>query len=331
MFTEPRFSSIGNTPTVPISLRIDGRSRTVWLKLDGANPGGSSKDRTALSLIEDLETRGLLGPDSIIVESTSGNLGVSLSLISRECGYKFMAVVDPNTPPETLGRMRRLGAAIELVDTPDPHGAYLPARLKRVADLCASSPNFVWPDQYANPANPAIHVRTTAPEIWEQMNGVVDAVFVAVSTGGTLAGIGRFFRATHRPTKVIGVDVLGSVAFGGPPGPRHLNGIGSARHSRFLTPDLFDSYIRVSDAESISVCRYLRDHMGVLLGGSSGAVVAACARYLAVHLEIERPVCLSCDGGANYLSSIFDNDWLTRRHIAVPPLPLFSAMSNAGK
>jgi 2,3-diaminopropionate biosynthesis protein SbnA len=302
-------------------LEIDGRPRPVTLKLEGANPGGSSKDRTALSLIQDLEHRGLLDPDSVIVESTSGNLGVSLALISRAKGYKFHGVVDPKAPRETLERMRRFGAVIEMVTTQDPYGGYLLARLKRVAELCASSAKYRWSNQYSNTANPTAHARSTGPEIWHQMNGAVDAVFVAVSTGGTLAGIGQYFRATSRSTKVVGVDVVGSVAFGGSPGPRKLNGIGSARSSAFLTPALYDESILVSDAEAISFCRYLRDKTGLFIGGSSGAVVAACARYLATHVEIERAVCLSSDGGANYISSIFNDQWVAQSDLMVPHTP----------
>jgi cysteine synthase len=257
----------------------------------------------------------------VIVESTSGNLGVALAFISRAKGYRFLAVVDPKAPRETLERMRCLGAEIEMVSTPDTSGGYLLTRLGRVGELCASAPSYLWPDQYSNAANPSIHFRTTGPEILSQMNGVVDAVFVAVSTGGTLAGIGSYFKQASPKTRVIGVDAVGSVAFAGSPAPRKLNGIGSSRRSQFLTPDLYDMYLMVHDLEAFCFCRYLREKTHLLLGGSSGAVMAACARYLAAHSEIKRSVCLCADAGTNYISSIFDDDWMIQNGITLPSKP----------
>jgi N-(2-amino-2-carboxyethyl)-L-glutamate synthase len=301
---------IGNTPLEPISLLINGVARTLWLKFEDANPGGSSKDRTALSLFQDLDRRGQLRPNSIIVESTSGNLGISLSWISRANGHRFVAVVDPKITPESLERMQRLGAEIEMVRKPDAGGGYLMARLQRVQELCAESRRFVWTNQYSSPANPAIHFRSTGPEILAQMGGRTDAVFVAASTGGTLAGVGRYLRQNSPGTKVIAVDAAGSVIFGGPPGPRKLTGIGSARNSQFIRRADYDTHMIVADAEAFAFCRFLQDTMNCMLGGSSGAVVAACARYLADHPETKRPVCICPDGGENYRSSIFNDRWL---------------------
>src|SRR5262245_27837850 len=178
----------------PVDLVVDGIARRVNLKLEGHNPGGSIKDRTALSLIESLEHRGALRPGSVVIDSTSGNLGVALAMIARARGYEFVAVVDPKTTDENLAKMSAMGAQLEHVRQPDETGGYLLSRLARVQELCASSHAFVWTDQYSNPANPAAHFRATGPEIYRDMDGQVDAVFVAVSTGGTLAGVGRYFK-----------------------------------------------------------------------------------------------------------------------------------------
>ncbi len=193
---------IGSTPIKPIYFVIEGKVRKVDLKLEGANPTGSVKDRTGYALIEDLEQRGVLRKGSLVIESTSGNLGVALTLICQARGYDFVAVVDPKTTTENIAKMQALGAQIEMVDQPDENGGYLLSRLARVRELCQLSDRYIWTDQYSNPANPYIHYASTGPEIYHQMNGKVDAVFVAVSTGGTLSGIGRFFREISPATQV---------------------------------------------------------------------------------------------------------------------------------
>ena len=159
---------IGNTPLQSIYLIINKTARQVYLKLEGKNPAGSVKDRTAYALIQDLEERGVLNDKSIVVESTSGNLGVALAYICRAKGLNFLAVVDPKATQENLARMRTFGARIEMVHECDSSGGYLLARLERVKELCRSSERYVWTDQYSNPANPYAHYSATAPEIYRQ-------------------------------------------------------------------------------------------------------------------------------------------------------------------
>jgi 2,3-diaminopropionate biosynthesis protein SbnA len=306
---------VGGTPLQPIALRIQGRTRIVHLKLEAANPCGSLKDRTAFSLIDDLERRGLLEPGSVLVESTSGNLGIALAWLARSRGYRFVAVIDPKTTPENVSRLRRLGARLELVETPDPAGGYLLARIERVRTLCAASEAYVWPNQYANPANPRAHEEGTAPELLEQLDGELDAVLVPLSTGGTLAGIARFCRRESPATRVIAVDAQGSVALGGRPGPRLLTGIGAGKRSSFATPDLYDEALLVRDAEAFAYCRALAAATGIQLGGSSGATIAACARVLARDPGVERVACICPDGGGSYRSTVYSDRWLARNGI----------------
>jgi cysteine synthase A len=308
---------IGDTPMPAVDLVIGGVARGVHLKLEGYNPGGSIKDRTALSLIESLERRGALRPGATVIDSTSGNLGVALAMIARARGYEFVAVVDPKTTDENLAKMTGMGAHLEKVSQPDETGGYLLSRLARVRELCASSEAFVWTDQYSNPANPDAHFRSTGPEIYRDMDGRVDVVFVAVSTGGTLAGVGRYFRTVSPRTKVVGVDARGSVVFGGPPAPRLLTGIGSSRRSSFLTPDLVDEHRMVGDAGAFAFCRALDAAAGIKVGGSSGAVLAGCAEYLAEHPEARRVACICADRGENYATSIFDDGWLSARGLSL--------------
>lgn len=312
----------GNTPTMRIALDIGGKERTVHLKLEGANPCGSIKDRTAASLVADLERRGVLGPGSILIESTSGNLGVALAWIARRRGYRFVAVIDPKTTPENLARLRALGVQIERVETPDETGCYLRSRLARVRDLLVFSDAFVWPDQYSNPAGPSAHERGTGPELLEQLHGNLDAVFVPVSTGGTLAGLARCLRRESPGTRIVAVDAAGSIALGGRPGPRLLTGIGAGRRSSFISTDLYDERAMISDAEAFAFCRALATQTGIRVGGSSGATLAACARVLAISPSLRRVACLCPDRGEMYASTIYDDDWLARNGIDPATLTL---------
>ena len=303
-------SRIGNTPMRSISLLVEGTWRTINLKLEGYNPAGSSKDRTAKALIVDLERRGLLKQSSTIIESTSGNLGISLAYICQQLGYQFLAIVDPKTTLEVRSRMHALGARLEMVHEQDESGGYLLSRLKRVHELCAERPDYLWTDQYSNPANPAAHYRFTAPEIFLQTRGRVDAIFVAVSTGGTFAGIDRYFREVSHTTAVIAVDALGSVIFGGPPATRKLTGIGSSQASRFIPPDRNCVHRTVADRDAFAVCRQLDREINLRLGGSSGAVIFACAQVLAENSHMKHIVCVCADGGKSYESTIYSDEWL---------------------
>ena len=273
------------------------------------------KDRTGYALVNDLERRGLLHKESVVIESTSGNLGVTLAFICRAKGYPFLAIIDPKTTQENLAKMQALGAMIELVDQPDANGGYLLSRLARVQELCQLSDRYVWTDQYSNVANPYIHYTTTGPEIYRQLNGGVDAVFAAVSTGGTLAGIGQFFREVSPTTRIIGVDARGSVVFGTPASPRKLTGIGSSRRSSFILRDIYDTHLLVGDEEAFAFCHALYTATGIKVGGSSGAALAACANYLQAHPELKNVVCVCPDSGENYASSIFNDQWLLQHDI----------------
>lgn len=306
-------SRIGRTPLLPVRLRVAGRWREVGLKLEQFNPGGSVKDRTAYALVEDLEDRGLLGPGRTVVESTSGNLGAALAYVCRSRGYPFVAVVDPRASRRNLDEMAALAATLERVDAPDAHGGYLRARIRRVRELLASDPTCVWPDQYRNPANPRVHREQTGPEILRHGSGRPDAVFVAVSTGGTLAGVAQYLRMVAPGCRVVGVDVRGSVVLGGPPGRRRLTGIGAGRPSDFARPGDGDQVRHLSDAEAVAACRLLRERTGVGVGGSSGAVLAAAARYLTERPEVERVVCLCADGADRYEDTLYSGAWL-REH-----------------
>jgi 2,3-diaminopropionate biosynthesis protein SbnA len=308
---------IGNSPIRRIRFLIGGKSRNVYLKLEGDNPGGSIKDRTAKSLLRSLERTGQLSTGVRLVESSSGNLAIALAMLARDSGYWFTAVVDPKVTAENLRRLHDLGAETTMVETPDETGGYLLSRLARIREMLAEDPGLLWTNQYSNAANPEAHYSGTAPEIFQQMEHRVDAVFVAVSTGGTLAGIGRYFREASPDTRIIAVDAIGSVALGGPPGVRKLTGMGSSRRSEFVAPGLYDELIYVGDREAFAFCRAVDAATGMKVGGSSGACLAACARYLQSHRKAERAVCICADRGEHYASSIFSNSWLAQNGLEI--------------
>jgi cysteine synthase A len=310
-------AQVGNTPVQRIRLLIGGKRRDVYLKLEGENPGGSIKDRTALSLLQSLEHTGKLAAGGRLIESSSGNLAIGLAMLARDRGYQFNAVVDPLVTAENMRRLRDLGARIRMVEKPDAAGGYLLARLARIREMLADDPGLLWTNQYKNAANPRTHYFGTAPELFRQMEHKVDAVFVAVSTGGTLAGIGRYFREVSPETRIIAVDARGSVALGGDPGKRKLTGIGSSQRSEFVDAGHFDQLTYIEDCEAFAYCRALDSSTAIKIGGSSGACLAACARYLQAHSEIERAVCICADRGEHYASSIFSDSWLLQNGLEI--------------
>jgi 2,3-diaminopropionate biosynthesis protein SbnA len=297
------------TPLLDIALQVNSKWRRVSLKLESYNLGGSIKYRTARGLVEDLERADRLRPGITLIESTSGNLGVALALLSKEYDYRFAAVTDPKTDPAVLDHIRSLGAQVICVTEPDARGGYLLTRLARVRDLLRAQPEAIWPNQYENLSNPNAHYRQTAPEIFRQCPEV-DAVFVTASTGGTLAGVGRYLKATAPSVRVVGVDMHGSAVFGSPSGKRLVTGIGSSKRSSFLRPGDYDDVVLVDDLAAIATCHRLRNEIGIGLGGSSGAAIAACSRYLAVNEDVMQAVCVCPDGESNYLNSLYSQEWL---------------------
>jgi cysteine synthase A len=293
----------------------------VGLKLEMYNPTGSIKYRTAKYLIADLVRRGRLQPGMHVVESSSGNLAVALAWLARKYDFRFTAVTDPNTDRTVINRIEELGVDKIEVSNPDDAGGYLMSRLDLVRQLVNDNPSVVWTNQYERLANPAAHFCFTGPELHRQCREV-DAVFVAVSTGGTLAGVGRYFRRMAPGVYVIAVDVAGSRALGGAAGKRVLTGIGSSRPSSLARRRDYDDVVLVAEVDAVAACHYLYSEIGLGLGASSGAVLAACARYLSAHPEIRRPVCLCPDGRANYLQTVYDHDWLARHseHLGGSPL-----------
>lgn len=325
-----RFETLlGLTPVKTVTIEVLGRPRKIHLKLEGHNLTGSVKARTAYGLVRGLDEEGLLRPDVELLESTSGNLGVALASMARYLGLSLSTVVDPMMTAECRHRLHEFGATVVEVDEPDPAGGYLLSRLAKVQELLSANKRYLWANQYENWRNPEIHRTMTGPEILGQLDTPIDVLFAAVSTGGTLAGLGQCFREQSPHTRLVAVDINGSVAMGGPPGARHLPGIGASRRSSFLDPSLIDDTAYVSIGEAAHYCRLVLRDAGIHLGGSSGAVIAACVRYLAEHPEAEEPLCVCADGGEKYQSTIYNDQWLQSIGEQVPQWSVHPARSAA--
>ncbi|WP_418959839.1 cysteine synthase family protein [Streptomyces tritici] len=295
-------AAIGDTPLRPVVVPVGDRTVRLWLKLEAENPFGSIKARTAQALIDALETGGTLRPGMRVVESTSGNLGVALAGLCAERGYGCTLVVEPSTPPASVARMREYGAEVVTVREV-PGGRTLGARLRAVREILAAGSDVVWTNQYESPANPGVHEGRTAAELLKAApGGRFDAVVVAVSTGGTLAGIAQYFRDHAPATQVVAVDAVGSSALGGAPAERpfKLMGFGSGQVSGFVRPHHVDQVVRVTDQAAAAACTLVARRTGISLGGSGGAAVLAAVSRALRDPSLRELACVCPDSGEKY-------------------------------
>lgn len=290
------------------------------LKLEGFNPAGSIKLKTAVSLVEEAERSGVLSAGGRVIESSSGNLGIALSSVCAARGYRFTCVVDPNTSDLSVKLMRAFGADVILVDRRDTNGGFLQSRIDYIHDRIKADPGLVWMNQYANPANPGAHHARTGPSITKHVTDV-DFLFIGAGTTGTLMGVARYFRDHSRATRVIAVDTVGSVTFGLSARRRHIPGLGTSRRPEIFAPDLVDVVIHVEEADAIAMCRRLARERGFIAGGSTGSVLAAVTHYGAQIPPGSTVVAIGPDGGERYLNTIYDDTWVTEHFGAVPELP----------
>lgn len=301
--------AIGQTPLVRLDRILQPRDWALYAKLDSLNPAGSTKDRAALRSISDAMARGLVDQDTLIVESSSGNMGVGLAQACSYFGLAFRCVVDPHTTRQNILLMRAYGAQVEVVDRCDPiTKSYLSTRIARVHEILAENPNAFWTNQYENLSCVAAHGDTTAPEIVAQLGGFPDYFVCSVGTCATIQGIARYFRDQGAHTRVVAVDAFGSVILGGEPASRKIPGMGSARRSSLLDMSLIDIPIQVDEDDAITWCRRLAREEALLVGGSSGAVVAALAQLRAQIPAGSSVVALLPDRGERYMDLIFGDD-----------------------
>ena len=283
--------------------------QSLFLKCEGFNFAGSIKLKAATEMIEAAERDGVLTPGSVLVESSSGNLGVALSMIAANKGYGFLCVTDSRCNLSTKRLMQAFGSQVHVITEPDSVGGFLGARINYVRALCASDDRYVWLNQYANPQNWKAHYRSTAPAIARQFPQL-DVLFVGAGTCGTLMGCARFFWEWHGPVRVVAVDSVGSVTFGGAPGRRMIPGLGTSVRPPMLDESYVDDVVRVEEADTIRACHRLAAK-GFLFGGSTGTVVSGAMDWLTRHdAHDQTAVAIAPDFGERYLDTVYQANWV---------------------
>lgn len=312
-------AAIGNTPLVRLN-RAPDISFRLYAKLEALNPGGSIKDRTAVSIIEHGVETDRISPGTTVIESSSGNMGIGLAQACAFYGLRFICVIDTKTTQQNINILHAYGAEIDLVSKPDPKtGEFLQARIDRVQSLCASVSNSFWPDQYSNLINPYAH-RRTAGEIVMALYGQVDFIFCATSTCGTIRGCAEYVREHGLKTKIIAVDAVGSVIFGGEKAKRLIPGHGAAIVPPLFQDNLADDFILVTDLDCVVGCRRLVRQEAILAGGSSGGVFSAVERYRPYIPQNATCVLIFPDRGERYLDTIYSDSWVEEKFGAVTHL-----------
>ena len=300
---------IGNTPMVRLPQVAGHLSCQVVAKVEMMNPGGSSKDRPALAMIEAAERSGELVPGGTIVEPTSGNTGVGLAIVAAQRGYKCVFVMTDKVAPEKVDLLRAYGAEVVVcpvaVAPEDPESYYSTAER-----LVNEIPNAYRPNQYFNPVNPDAHFASTGPEIWRQTDGKITHFVAGAGTGGTLGGVGRYLKQMNPDIQIIAADPEGSVYSGGSGRPYLVEGVGEDFWPTTYDPDVVDRVIAVSDADSFAMARKVSHEEGLLIGGSCGTAMAAALQLGEELGPDDLVVVLLPDSGRGYLSKIFNDAWM---------------------
>jgi cysteine synthase len=290
--------TIGKTPVVKIN-RLYGENKNVWIKLERNNPGNSIKDRIALAMIEDAEQKGLLNPDSVIIEPTSGNTGIGLALVAAVKGYKVILVMPESMSVERRKLMEIYGAEFEL--TPREKG--MKGAIERANELVQETPNGWSPKQFENPANIEVHKKTTAQEILEDFPDGLDYIITGVGTGGHITGVAEVLKQKFPNLKVIAVEPeLSPVLSGGSPSPHPIQGIGAGFVPQNYHGDAIDEIIQVTKDEAFEYARAIAKKEGILAGISTGASLAAVAKKIATLPDDAKILTFNYDTGERYLS-----------------------------
>ncbi len=308
---------IGNTPMVKVS-NIDTGPCELYLKLELLNPGGSIKDRIAVSMIEAAEQQGKLRPGMTIIEATAGNTGLGLALVAASKGYPLKIVMPDKMSAEKVNNLKAMGA--EVIRTRSDVGKGHPEYYQDMAERLAAEHGWFYVNQFTNPANVAAHYRTTGPEIWQQMQGQLDAFVCGVGSGGTLSGIGSYLREQNPQVDLVLADPEGSIL---EPlinrneevtaGSWLVEGIGEDFVPDICQINLANKAYAISDKEAFHTARKLLVKEGVMVGSSSGTLIAAALRYCREQTSPKRVVTLACDTGNRYLSKLYNDDWMAEK------------------
>ena len=292
---------IGNTPLVRLHRVTEGAQAEVLAKLEFANPGGSVKDRIGLSMIVAAEAAGKIGPDTVILEPTSGNTGIGLAMVAAARGYRCTLVMPETASLERRKLMRAFGA--ELILTPGAEG--MQGAIRRADEMARENPRFFVPQQFENPANPAVHRRTTAEEIWRDTGGKIDILVSGVGTGGTLTGVASVIKPRNPQLYVVAVEPADSpVLSGGQPGAHKLQGLGAGFVPKVLDTSLIDEIVKVTTEEAFAMARRVPREEGILVGISSGAAIHAAVQIAKRPAnDGKRAVVIVPSSGERYLST----------------------------
>jgi cysteine synthase len=290
---------IGNTPLVKLERVIEPEFE-VWVKLEGQNPGGSIKDRTALAMVLDAEERGLLKPGSTIIEPTSGNTGIGLAQVAAARGYKLILCLPAQMSEERKRTLLAYGAELVLTD---PKRRML-AAIEEAKKLVSSTPNAWMPNQFENAANPRVHYETTGPELWKQMDGNIDAFVYGTGTGGTISGVGKYLKEQNPNIQIIAIEPARSnVLSGGTRGEHGFQGMGPGFIPPNLERELLDRVLMIWEEDAFPFARRLAREEGLFIGMSSGANIYAATQVARMLGPGKRVATIACDTGARYLST----------------------------
>src|SRR5881398_579888 len=314
---------VGETPIVRLDRVSQDVPGTILAKLEFMNPGGSNKDRIGLAMIEAAEREGLLKPGGTIVEPTSGNTGVGLAIAAAQKGYRCIFVMPDKMSQEKISMLRGYGAEVVITPTAVEHDS--PESYYSVSSRLAEEiPGGFKPDQYSNMSNPEAHYRTTGPEIWEQTGGEIDALVISVGTGGTISGVGRFFKERKPEVLIVGADPEGSVYTAQDEADVHpylVEGIGKDSWPQTMDPEVVDEWIRVSDRDSFLLARRLAREEGLLVGGSGGTTVWAALKVAERFGPEGKILTMIPDSGRSYMSKFYDDNWMLEHGFVERRLP----------
>src|ERR1041384_3744743 len=303
-------SAIGNTPLIKLNRVFRDINFDLYANLECLNPGGSTKDRSAASIIQHGIESGAIVPGTVVIESSSGNMGIGLAQVCSYHDLNLICVVDPKTTQQNLNLLKAYGAAVDMVTEPDPQtGEFLQARINRVQELLRSTVNSFWCNQYANLHNALAHEQTMH-EIATALDDKVDYLCCATSTCGTMRGCRDYVNEHGLKTKMIAVDAIGSIIFGGKKAKRLIPGHGAAMRPQLYRDDLADDVVLVSDLSCVVGCRRLMRTESLLVGGSSGAVISAVEQMRDRIRSGSTCVAIFADRGERYLDTIYSDTWI---------------------
>ncbi|MFQ5817526.1 MAG: pyridoxal-phosphate dependent enzyme [Terriglobia bacterium] len=316
MRCESILEAVGHTPLVRLRRLTEGLACQVYVKIDYMNPGGSVKDRIAITMIEDAERRGLLKPGGTIIEGTSGNTGMGLALVAAVKGYRVIFTITDKQAKEKIDLLKALGAEVIVCPTavaPDDPRSYYSVAKKLAREL----PNAYYPNQYENPQNPEAHYRTTGPEIWEDTEGKITHFVIGLGTGGTVTGVARYLKEKSPKVKIIGVDPIGSLFYEyfkhgrvGKASTYTVEGIGEDILPATMDFKVLDDILRVTDKECFVWARKLARAEGIFTGGSGGGAVSAAVRLARTLGRDDLVVVFLADTGMRYLSKVYNDEWM---------------------